>query len=106
MITLFDVKIGVRADPQQIREIFKEMPALLEDLCVPSRIGASYLCSPSSSSLIIVYLAEQEMRPIHLAFRIKSSDSKELVRYSEKISEKLKNYGVHPTLLSTDSVSL
>ncbi|ABP95835.1 MULTISPECIES: hypothetical protein [Metallosphaera] len=103
---MFEVLLGVQTDPQRIRDIFKDMVNVLEGICSPVRIGASFLCSPSPSSLITVYLAEQEMRPMYLAFRIKSKDSQDIVNFSEKINLKLKDYGVHPTLINSDSTSL
>ncbi|AWS00688.1 hypothetical protein DFR87_10275 [Metallosphaera hakonensis JCM 8857 = DSM 7519] len=103
---MFEVVVGVQTDPQRIRDIFKDMATVLEEICIPTRIGASFLCSPSPSSLVTVYLSEHERRPLYLAFKISSSDSRDIVAFSEKINERLKNYGVHPTLLNSESTDM
>lgn len=100
---MFRALLGIYSDPLQMRELFKEVESVLQGICEPVRIGASYICSPSSISLVTILLVEKEVRPMALVFKIESESAQELAKLAGEIYQRLKSRGVHATLLNSDN---
>ncbi|EHP68395.1 MAG: hypothetical protein RXS23_00190 [Metallosphaera yellowstonensis] len=102
---MFRVILGIYSDPLQMKELFKDMENVLQNICKPARIGASYICSPSPTSLVTAVFKEREAKPMLLLFMIESENAQEVVRFATEISQRLKSMGIHSSLLSTDETA-
>ncbi len=105
MTSNFSVSLYVITEPQRTREVFLGLDKILSDVCHPVRIGASYICSPSDDVLVSVFLND-DVKRFAMIIRVEGKNAKELVDTVSKINERLKEIGVHASLLSSFTSSL
>jgi hypothetical protein len=102
MSNIFSVDISVISEPQKTRDVFLSFDKILEELCRPLRIGASYICSPSSESLISVFFND-DIKKFLIIIRVESTSASEVARIVEHINNKLKENGAHASLINSSN---
>ncbi|BDC19865.1 hypothetical protein [Acidianus sp. HS-5] len=102
---MFSIKLLVLEDPIRLRDTFYSMEEILTNICKPIRLGASYICSISKSTLVSIYLSGN-FKNFQLIIEVESEDAEELTLTLNNIVNELKTKGVHVTLFNTSTTSL
>lgn len=88
-------------DIDKLRDFISSVDYIFQDICKTVKIGASYLCAPNPSTMLIVYMNVTNLKDVKTVLKVNAEDASYAVSVVSEINERLKKMGFHMNLDSS-----
>ncbi len=88
-------------DIVKLREFMSSVDSIFQGICEAVKVGASYLCAPNSSTMLVVYMNVSNLKETKTILRVDAEDASYAVSVVSELNERLKRIGFHMNLESS-----